>query len=376
MHERPLRLLSLDGGGIRGFSELKILQVIMHRIQWDLNLDQPPLPCDYFDLIGGTSTGGIIAILLGRLRLSVEKCLEMYASLSKEVFGYERWGWGFVQDKFDHKILERVIQKELGDIESLVKIANGETTAEESEVTMPFRDPPIMTGGSDVNMFDEHSNICRAFVCATPGSEAQRNSPSLFRTYASRESNAVRDCKVWEAIRATSAAPTFFGPIHIDGSVYVDGGFGCNNPCEQVYEEALKIWPHREVGIIISLGTGMPRVLSLENPSYFDRLWPKPWIQTLERIATQCQAVHHQMYKKRELKGKYYRFNVEQGLQTVSLSEWTKLGEVGIHTEQYTRDADVTRKLDEAVEKILDVDRIVLSEDLSQPPSYAQAMNS
>ncbi|KAG8845961.1 hypothetical protein FRB91_001287 [Serendipita sp. 411] len=233
-----------------------------------------------------------------------------------------------------------------------------------------------MVGGSDANMLDEHPNVCRAFVCATPGSEAQRNAPSLFRTYASRESNAVRDCKIWEAIRATSAAPTFFGPIHIDGSVYVDGGFGCNNPCEQVYEEAQKIWPGREIGVMLSLGTGMPRVLSLENPSYLDRLWPKPWIQTLERIATQCQAIHNQMYKKRELRGKYFRFNVEQGLQTVSLSEWTKLGEVGTHTEQYTRDADVTRKLDVAVEKILETDRSGVSEESSQLPSYAQAISS
>ncbi|KIM34547.1 hypothetical protein M408DRAFT_19442 [Serendipita vermifera MAFF 305830] len=48
VERRPLRLLALDGGGIRGFSELKMLQVLMHRIQWDRGLENPPLPCEYF----------------------------------------------------------------------------------------------------------------------------------------------------------------------------------------------------------------------------------------------------------------------------------------------------------------------------------------
>ena len=54
----PVNLLALDGGGIRGVSELVILNEIMRRIQHDLNLPSLPRPCDYFHLIGGTSTGG------------------------------------------------------------------------------------------------------------------------------------------------------------------------------------------------------------------------------------------------------------------------------------------------------------------------------
>jgi len=63
------RILSLDGGGIRGLSSLLILRTIMERIKLANRLSQTPKPCDYFDLIGGTSTGGLIAIMLGRLRL-------------------------------------------------------------------------------------------------------------------------------------------------------------------------------------------------------------------------------------------------------------------------------------------------------------------
>ena len=52
------RLRTVDGGGIRGVSELIILDEIMNRVQYKLQLPELPRPCDYFHLIGGTSTGG------------------------------------------------------------------------------------------------------------------------------------------------------------------------------------------------------------------------------------------------------------------------------------------------------------------------------
>jgi patatin-like phospholipase/acyl hydrolase len=55
-----LSFTPLDGGGIRGLSELLILGEIMARIQHDEKLVDMPCPCDYFDLIGGTSTGGYV----------------------------------------------------------------------------------------------------------------------------------------------------------------------------------------------------------------------------------------------------------------------------------------------------------------------------
>lgn len=53
-HGRELCLLSLDGGGVRGMSILRILEELMRKV----DPDNPPKPCDYFDMIGGTSTGG------------------------------------------------------------------------------------------------------------------------------------------------------------------------------------------------------------------------------------------------------------------------------------------------------------------------------
>jgi hypothetical protein len=61
------RILTLDGGGVRGLSSLMILRDIMEAVQGEVDTPEVPRPCDYFDLIGGTSTGGLIAIMLGRL---------------------------------------------------------------------------------------------------------------------------------------------------------------------------------------------------------------------------------------------------------------------------------------------------------------------
>ena len=58
MPGRELNLLALDGGGIRGLSSLQILKHLMAGICIEAGLDTPPKPCDYFDMIGGTSTGG------------------------------------------------------------------------------------------------------------------------------------------------------------------------------------------------------------------------------------------------------------------------------------------------------------------------------
>ena len=63
------RILSLDGGGVRGLSSLLILREVMEEIGRRAGANETPRPCQYFDLIGGTSTGGLIAIMLGRLQM-------------------------------------------------------------------------------------------------------------------------------------------------------------------------------------------------------------------------------------------------------------------------------------------------------------------
>lgn len=70
------RILSLDGGGVRGLSSLLILREIMEEIRRRIKAAEAPLPCEYFDLIGGTSTGGLIAIMLGRLGMVISLVMQ------------------------------------------------------------------------------------------------------------------------------------------------------------------------------------------------------------------------------------------------------------------------------------------------------------
>lgn len=109
----------------------------MEKIRFIYDYDTEPLPCEHFDIICGTSTGGcaysrtpndssyftvtnfrrIIALMLGRLRMSVGECIEAYLEMSKRVFGQPN---NFAhREKFDPAALEGAIQdiveRKLGD---------------------------------------------------------------------------------------------------------------------------------------------------------------------------------------------------------------------------------------------------------------------
>jgi len=90
-----LRILCLDGGGIKGYTSLLILRRVFRTIAAEAGLKEPPRPCDIFDLIAGTSTGGLIAVMLGRLHMSVEEAIAVYGALGKEVFGKRLIGGQF-----------------------------------------------------------------------------------------------------------------------------------------------------------------------------------------------------------------------------------------------------------------------------------------
>ncbi|KAH7119390.1 acyl transferase/acyl hydrolase/lysophospholipase [Dactylonectria estremocensis] len=114
MPENDIRLLALDGGGVRGLSSLMILQNLMSTI----DPDSPPKPCDYFDMIGGTSTGGLIAIMLGRLRMTIDECITAYTSLSDKVFEKKSHRVkinGQFQGRFDTAALEQAVKQILVD---------------------------------------------------------------------------------------------------------------------------------------------------------------------------------------------------------------------------------------------------------------------
>jgi len=118
MSQRPraLRVLSLDGGGVKGYTSLLILKRIIRTIANDNEIPEPK-PCEIFDLIVGTSTGGLIATMLGRLRMSIDECIAQYEVTGQKVFAGHRGKLVKVGRKmtgasfYDIKVLQDEVRK-------------------------------------------------------------------------------------------------------------------------------------------------------------------------------------------------------------------------------------------------------------------------
>ena len=175
--------------------------------------------------------------------------------------------------------------------------------------------------------------------------------PVTFCTYESRKEPSIQ-CKVWEAARATSAAPTFFKRIKIGpkDEPFIDGGLGRNNPTAQVLDEAEVMYSTEKVACVISIGTGQAKTVNIPDPKFYERYLPVNVIKAVVAISTDCEDTAQQMEKRFKYRpGIYFRFNVEQGLQKVELGDWEKLGQVADVTRHYMHLEEVDRKLDMAV---------------------------
>ena len=106
---RALRLLCVDGGGVRGLVPLRVLQNLKKRTKQE--------PHQLFDLICGSGTGGVLAILLGLLKVPVDECVDLYKELGKEVFevGWFRMIKNVATDRarFSSETLERCMKEVL-----------------------------------------------------------------------------------------------------------------------------------------------------------------------------------------------------------------------------------------------------------------------
>ena len=198
-----------------------------------------------------------------------------------------------------------------------------------------------------------------SFVLAMSALNMNAQIPRLFHTYQAQKFSTP-NCMIWEAVRATSAAPTFFKRIIIDGEPYVDGGMGCNNPIQQVLEEAELVFPDRHVACIVSIGTGQAQTISIPEPGWFQRMLPLQVVDAIRKIATDCETSAQVAARRFErTPGVYFRFNVEQGMQQVGLEQWERLDEVRAHTGQYIRMAHVDPRLDAAVASICERQRFI-----------------
>jgi hypothetical protein len=184
--------------------------------------------------------------------------------------------------------------------------------------------------------------------------------PRLFRTWKSDKSPGY-NALIWEAGRATSAAPPFFKRILIGNpglqEEFIDGALGCNNPVLSLVEEARREFePNTKVGCIVSIGTGKPKVAEFKKPGHIQRMLPASveLVKTVAKLATSSESdasVVEARYQ--NCPGLYHRLNVETGLEEISLEEWEKLAEVKTQTLAYLETGDANRRIDKIVDSLL-----------------------
>lgn len=230
----PTTVLSLDGGGIRGIVSATILAGLEER------LDAPL--ADHFDLIAGTSTGGIIALGLaltdstGRPKHTAEEIVSFYREEGPEIF-HRPWHHvltslaGLADERYPNRPIEDVLERFFG------------------EHRLTDVDPATMP------------------ELLIPSYDVRARAPYFFKTAKAREEPDRRDHPFWEVARATSAAPTYFEPakVEVPGQrqprVLVDGGVFVNNPAMCALAEVLSHHPpggrqSLEDALVVSVGTG------------------------------------------------------------------------------------------------------------------------
>jgi hypothetical protein len=267
--------------------------------------------------------------------------------------------------RFDYDILEEEIQK-------LVEERLGDKAHRMSAKPNPGKTP----------------KQCHTFVVAQMAGRITAPA-TIFRSYHG-EGVLKSKCGIWEAARATSAAPSFFKPMTIKSSTYVDGGLGYNNPAKLALIEAGRIWVGRDV-CLVSIGTGHPSAVSiveesqLRNDLDFQHSFLKivqssssmlasytvPQWNTAKDIpygvlallkmagavmnnVTNSEVVHDEMEQAAHAKFPYFRFNIERDPGDIGLEDCKTLQTVKARTTAYMATSDLKKKRVMCVKCIID----------------------
>ncbi|QRW06373.1 kinesin light chain [Ceratobasidium sp. AG-Ba] len=225
-----------------------------------------------------------------------------------------------------------------------------------------------VTGDENTRMMDstQDGEKCRTMVFAMSAHNLNAALPCIFRSYQG-VSNQVLDCPIWQVLSATMAHPEMFkpteiGPDHLRLS-FVDGGLGCNNPAAHVLAEVKAVLPSREMSSLVCIGAGHPDTIQLSQRSVFARLVPTNVLALTKGISQDAERVAQEMYARfRSATHLYYRFSVDQGMQSIEVGEWEKLSQVAANAQAYMRSPGVSTRVDEAVATIGDRKAVVANQ--------------
>ncbi|XP_037629375.1 calcium-independent phospholipase A2-gamma-like [Sebastes umbrosus] len=222
---RGIRVLSIDGGGTRGVVPLQVLKLLEAETGRKIH--------QLFDYICGVSTGAVLAFMLGLAHFSLEECADMYRRFGSEVFqqnplvGTVKMGWN--HSYYSTETWETILREKMGN-RVLIKTAGDELSPKVSAVSA------VVNWGTSPKAF-------------------------VFRNYNHKPGSLSRYaggsvCQMWQAVRASSAAPGYFEEFPLQSDIHQDGGIILNNPCALAVHESRLLWPNQHFQCVLSLGTG------------------------------------------------------------------------------------------------------------------------
>ncbi|KAH8796258.1 acyl transferase/acyl hydrolase/lysophospholipase, partial [Flagelloscypha sp. PMI_526] len=301
-------LTALDGGGLLGISEMLLLDRI---------LDGPDKkPCEYFDLIAGCGTGGILAILLVRFEMTIKEAIATLERLTLP-------------------LLPLIKNDETNDTAKLTSMFVKEVASALTE----------LSGGEHHSMmFPASAQKCKGFVLANMLANMNAKIPRFFGTYKEgRRSHSRTNYRIQDAIRATTAGRHLFIDAVLGEGLLAErfGGtmYANNNPTYHLIEESKRIWPDSPPPFIISLGAGqvgaIPHPKAQGNGDLFD---------ILNKICSNCEDTHEEMSRNlpREL---YHRFNVQHGMSDKEFWSLMEVETVRASTAAYCESTEIENKL-------------------------------
>ena len=260
---RTIKILSIDGGGIRGIIPATILAEIEKRTGKPIY--------KLFDLIAGTSAGGIVALGLTcpnehkEAKYSAVDIVKFFEDEGKNIFKRSTWHTinslnGFLVAKYPEDSIERLLKRYFNKTYIAEALTNVLITAYEIE----------------------------------------RRDAFFFKSHKAKKM-PTRNFLMRQAARATSAAPTYFIPTKIpteDLSAYyalIDGGVFANNPAMCAYVEAKTLFPDAKNFMMVSLGTGVyTRPISYHDSAMWGlSQWARPILSVV--FDGVSDTVHHQL---------------------------------------------------------------------------------
>ncbi len=222
--DKFFKILSLDGGGVRGIFSARVLDLINKKLDIDIY--------NTFDLVVGTSTGSVVAAAVAT-KYNLSKLVKDYDCCATKIFKKRFSLCGLLKSKYDAKVLENLLRDSFG------------------ETTLGNIKKPLIINATNVSTGKVH-------VFKSSYQKDRRNG-DYFRD---------REVPLYKAVLASCAAPVYFDPVDIEGDLVCDGGLWANNPAVVGYVDAISNFQETHTNIrMLSIGAGK------QNQFYFPASW-------------------------------------------------------------------------------------------------------